>query len=60
MKAFLQVVKALWAYIKENNLQDPSDRRSILPDAKLGKVLQAPVDAFSLQKQLSKHILKSS
>jgi chromatin remodeling complex protein RSC6 len=56
----VQVVKALWAYIKENNLQDPSDKRNILPDAKLGKVLQAPVNQFSLQKQLSKHILKSS
>ena len=56
----LQVVKAIWAYVKENDLQDPNDKRSILPDAKLGKILQAPVTAFSLNKQLSKHFVKSS
>ena len=56
----LQVVKAIWAYVKENDLQDPNDKRSILPDAKLGKILQGPVTAFSLQKQLSKHFVKSS
>lgn len=30
-----QVVKLLWDYIKTNNLQDPSDKRSILCDEKL-------------------------
>ena len=56
----MQVVKVLWAYIKEKGLQDPKDRRKIVPDAKLGKILQAPVTQFTLNKQLSKHIFKSS
>lgn len=56
----LQVVKVIWAYIKEKDLQNPKDRRQILPDAKLGKILKAPVNAFTLNKQLSKHIIKSS
>jgi len=30
-----EIVKKLWDYIKENKLQDPSDRRTILADAKL-------------------------
>ena len=46
--------------MKDNDLQDPNDRRSILPDAKLGKILHAPVTAFSLNKQLSKHFVKGS
>ena len=33
-----QVVKHLWKYIKDNNCQDPKDRRVILCDAKLKKV----------------------
>jgi upstream activation factor subunit UAF30 len=51
----LQVVKEIWAYIKEHNLQDPSNKRNIRPDAKLGTVLKAPVTMFSMNKQLSKH-----
>ena len=53
-------MKAIWAYVKSNDLQDPNDRRSILPDAKLGKILHGPVTDFILNKQLSKHFVKSS
>ncbi|WIA29142.1 hypothetical protein OEZ86_011653 [Tetradesmus obliquus] len=64
MQAFLgaesmprtQVVKAIWDYIKANNLQDPKDKRSIIPDAKLGTILTAPVTMFSMNKQISKHV----
>ena len=52
-----EVVKAIWAYIREHDLQDPSDRRNILPDDKLGKILKAPVGIFSMNKQLSKHFI---
>jgi upstream activation factor subunit UAF30 len=52
-----QVVKHIWEYIKANNLQDPNDKRSILPDGKLGKILEAPVNMFSMNKQLTKHFL---
>ncbi|CUM45371.1 SWIB/MDM2 domain-containing protein [Debaryomyces fabryi] len=30
-----QVVKLLWAYIKDNNLQNPDDKRQIICDTKL-------------------------
>ena len=33
-----QITSRVWDYIKENNLQDPADRRMIIPDSKLGKV----------------------
>lgn len=40
-KAFRsEIVKALWVYIKENNLQDPSNKRQILCDDKLEKVFK--------------------
>jgi upstream activation factor subunit UAF30 len=51
-----QVVKAIWDYIKAHDLQDPACRRNILPDAKLGTILTAPVTMFSMNKQLSKHV----
>lgn len=52
----VQVVKSIWAYIKENNLQDPKNKKKIIVDEKLGKFLKHPVDMFSMNKQLSKHI----
>ena len=33
-----QVVKRMWAYIKENNLQDPKNKQMIKCDEKLSKV----------------------
>ncbi len=30
-----EVVKALWVYIKKNNLQDPAKKRNIVADANL-------------------------
>ena len=33
-----EVVKALWVYIKKNNLQDPANKRNINADAALKKV----------------------
>jgi len=53
-----EVSKRIWAYIKENGLQDPRDKRSIMVDAKLGTFLTQPVTMFSLNKQLTKHILE--
>ncbi|KAJ9107532.1 hypothetical protein QFC21_000989 [Naganishia friedmannii] len=37
-----QAVKLLWAYIKQHNLQDPEDKRFIMCDEKLMKVLGEP------------------
>jgi len=50
-----QVVKALWDYIKTNNLQNPKDRRKIILDEELGKLFKAPLTMFNMNKQLSRH-----
>ena len=54
-KMFLQVVKAIWVYIKEHNLQDPKNKRKIVPDEKLGKVLPR-TNMMMMNKHLSKHV----
>jgi upstream activation factor subunit UAF30 len=41
--------------VKENNLQDPDNKRCILPDDKLRKLFDFPLNMFSINKQLSKH-----
>jgi DNA topoisomerase-1 len=57
-----QVLKKLWVYIKEHNRQDPKDKRFILPDAKLAKLLgtQEPIDMFQLTRYISKLIKGST
>jgi len=53
-----QVVKALWGYIKGNNLQNPSDKREIFCDDKLRAVFKTDkVTMFSMNKELSKHLI---
>ncbi|MFA7252763.1 MAG: SWIB/MDM2 domain-containing protein [Candidatus Paceibacterota bacterium] len=53
-----EVVKALWVYIKKNNLQDPAKKRNIVADAALKKVFggKAVVDMFEMTKLVSKHL----
>ena len=53
------VVKNIWVYIRANGLQDPTDKRRILCDAKLQAVMggEATVTMFSLNKYLSPHFL---
>jgi DNA topoisomerase-1 len=54
-----EVTKRLWVYIKENNLQDPKNKRTIVPDAKLAKVIgKKPIDMMKLASALSKHFKK--
>ncbi|KAL4214635.1 SWIB-domain-containing protein [Rhizopus microsporus] len=54
-----ELVQKLWKYIKENNLQDPADRRFILCDAKLKKIFeQDRVNSFGMNKDLSAHLTK--
>lgn len=52
------VIRQTWDYIKSHNLQDPKDKRVILPDAKLAKLLgtKEPVPMFQLSGLLSKHM----
>ena len=53
-----EVVKALWVYIKKNNLQDPENKRNINADKNLKKVFggKETVDMFEMTKLVSKHL----
>lgn len=49
-----EVTKRLWAYIKEKELQDPTDKRVILCDAALKKVLKRDkIHMFTMTKAIS-------
>lgn len=53
----LQVVKLLWAYIRENGLQDPENRRKIICNDVLRILFNTDsTDMFKMNKLLSKHI----
>lgn len=54
------VLKKIWDYIKSHKLQDPKDRRKIIPDDPLSKVFgtKKPVDMMKLAKILSEHMTK--
>ncbi|XP_049413072.1 upstream activation factor subunit spp27-like isoform X1 [Solanum stenotomum] len=52
-----EVVKKIWAYIREKNLQNPENKRKILCDEVLSGIFQVKsIDMFQMNKVLSKHI----
>ena len=53
-----EVVKALWVYIKKNDLQDQKNKRNINADDKLKKVFggKAQVSMFEMTKLVSAHL----
>ncbi len=52
-----EAVKLVWDYIKANNLQNPSNKRNILADAKLSRVFgKNEVTMFELTSILGKHL----
>lgn len=53
-----EVVKKLWVYIKEKNLQDPTNKRNINADAALKKVFggRDVVNMFEMTKLVSAHL----
>jgi len=53
-----EVVKKIWAHIREHNCKDPNDGRQIVPDSTLGKFLTAPVNMFTMNKQLNQYYQK--
>ncbi|MES2273184.1 MAG: type I DNA topoisomerase [Chlamydiota bacterium] len=55
-----ETVKQIWVYIKSHNLQDPQNKRRIIPDAKLAKVFgsKEPIDMMKLASILNKHFKK--
>jgi upstream activation factor subunit UAF30 len=61
LKSRVDVTKYICNYIKENNLQNPEDRRQILVDKKLGKLLdydsskEEPLTYYKIQTHIKKH-----
>lgn len=57
----VDVTKFICNYVKENDLQNPDDRRKIVPDAKLKKLFglkkddKEPIPYFQIQKLLKGH-----
>lgn len=67
LKSRVDVTKFICNYIKEKNLQDPADRRNILVDKALGKLLgynpateTEKLTYYRLQTYLKKHFVVSS
>ncbi len=56
-----EVTRALISYIKENNLQNKSNKKIILPDEKLKFLLginqEQELTYFNLQKYMNKHFI---
>ncbi len=53
-----EVMKKLWDYIKKHKLQDPQNKRNIIPDQKLAKVFgsTAPINMFKMTSKVSTHL----
>lgn len=54
-----EVTKKLWAYIKSKKLQDPKNKRNIVPDDKLAKVFggsKKAINMFEMTKLVNKHL----
>merc|ERR1719471_955706 len=52
-----QVVKRLWAYIKEKNLQDPDNKQYFTPDQKMQPIFgKEKIRAFGMTKFLKTHL----
>jgi chromatin remodeling complex protein RSC6 len=65
LRSRVQVTKFLCDYIRNNNLQNPKDKRQILADGKLQKLLKydpkketEPLTYFKLQSSLKGHFIK--
>lgn len=61
----VEVTKFICNYVKSNDLQNPKDRRQILPDKKLRTLLKLsdrekePLTYYSLQKHIQPHFVKA-
>ncbi|PWA49109.1 DEK, C-terminal [Artemisia annua] len=52
-----EVVKQLWSYIREHDLQDPANRRNIRCDGPFRELFDVDtIDMFQMNKALAKHI----
>lgn len=52
-----EVISKVWAYIKENDLQNPENKREIVADEKLKKIFgKDKVTMFEMNKHLASHM----
>jgi chromatin remodeling complex protein RSC6 len=53
-----EVAKKLWEYIKKHKLQDPKNKRNIIPDNNLAKVFGSshPINMFKMTSKVSAHL----
>lgn len=52
-----EVIKKMWEYIKAHNLQDSKNKRTIVPDTKLAKVIgNDPIDMMKLSGLIGNHL----
>jgi chromatin remodeling complex protein RSC6 len=64
LRSRVEVTKFICNYVKENNLQNPTDKRQIVSDKKLSKLLdynskeEKPLTYFYLQTKLKSHFEK--
>jgi chromatin remodeling complex protein RSC6 len=66
LKSRVDITKYICQYIKNNNLQNPEDKRQILADAKLSKLLKydvkkegEPLTYYKVQTCLKNHFIKT-
>ncbi|MCH1429327.1 MAG: SWIB/MDM2 domain-containing protein [Chlamydiales bacterium] len=52
------VTKKIWDYIKKHKLQDPENKRNIVPDEKLAKVFggKKAINMFEMTRKVSGHL----
>ena len=68
LKSRVDVTKYICGYIRDNDLQNPDDRRQIVPDKKLTALLkldkkslkEEPLTYYSLQKKIQPHFVSAS
>ena len=68
LKSRVDVTKYICAYIRDHDLQNPADRRQIVPDKKLTALLkldkkslkEEPLTYYSLQKKIQPHFVSAS
>lgn len=53
-----EVMKRLWDYIKKHKLQDPKNKRNIIPDSNLSKVFGSsqPINMFKMTSKVFAHL----
>lgn len=52
-----QITKKIWDHIKKHKLQDPDDKRTIIPDDTLEPILGArPIGMFKMPGKISEHV----